>query len=335
MLQGSACGSDSGSILGQCDDGPCPIDANSDTSDAGNADGGQNTTDASPDPGEGIASEYPGDEGIGSDPRVIFADDFESYGSGGDLANRWDAVYHLADITTDPSNVYAGAKALQFTAPQQTSELSNGVAKVLSNELDLLYLRYYSKYDESFDIVGSSHNGGGISAHYFVDGNATPGVRADGYNKFLIEFENWRGEAATTSPGEQNIYIYHPEQRSNYGDHFFPDGRVMPNTSIPNDFGPEFVGRPNFTPELGRWYSFEVMLKANTPGERDGRITCWIDGELVADFPNLRLRDIDTLKIDRFNLSLHFGSNPAGETRKWYDNVVAATEYIGPMAQPK
>jgi hypothetical protein len=107
----------------------------------------------------------------------------------------------------------------------------------------------------------------------------------------------------------------------------------MPNTSIPGDFGSEFIARPNVIPELGRWYSFEVMLHANTPGARDGRITCWIDGEVIADFPNLRLRDIDTLKIDRFGISLHFGRNPTRETRKWYDNVVAARAYIGPIAQ--
>ena len=64
-----------------------------------------------------------------------------------------------------------------------------------------------------------------------------------------------------------------------------------------------------------------------------GRIY-WVDGELVMDFPNLCLRDIDDLKIDRFGLSFHIGSNPNGETRKWYDNVVAATAYIGPLAQP-
>jgi hypothetical protein len=73
------------------------------------------------------------------------------------------------------------------------------------------------------------------------------------------------------------------------------------------------------------------MLKANTPGARDGRITCWIDGELIADFPNLRVRDVGSLQIDRFGLSLHFGSNPSRQTRKWYDNVVAATASIGPM----
>jgi hypothetical protein len=58
------------------------------------------------------------------------------------------------------------------------------------------------------------------------------------------------------------------------------------------------------------------MVKANTPGGRDGRIACWLDGKIIADFPNLRLRDIDTLKIDRFGISLHIGSNPVCETYK-------------------
>ena len=31
--------------------------------------------------GSGLAAQYPNDENIGSDPRVIFADDFESYGT--------------------------------------------------------------------------------------------------------------------------------------------------------------------------------------------------------------------------------------------------------------
>jgi hypothetical protein len=73
---------------------------------------------------------------------------------------------------------------------------------------------------------------------------------------------------------------------------------------------------------------------ANTPGQTDGRITFWLDGELKADFPSLRLRDVDSLKIDRMQLSFHIGSNPSGETKRWFDNVVAATRYIGPMRTP-
>ena len=118
-----------------------------------------------------------------------------------------------------------------------------------------------------------------------------------------------------------------------WGDHFFPNGDVIPNTSIPFDFGDEFVSRPPVVPELGRRYEYELMLKANTPGMRDSRIACWMDGELIADLENLRLRDIDTLTIDRFSLSLHIGQNTVQATTKWCDNVVAATSYIGPVSK--
>jgi hypothetical protein len=185
-----------------------------------------------------------------------------------------------------------------------------------------------------FDVSGSCHNGGGMSAHYFINDQATPGVPANGYNKFLVEFESWRGTAAETSPGLLNVYIYHPEQRSQWGDHFFPNGDVMPNTSLPGNFGSQFVSRPNIRCNPGQWYCCELMVKANTVGSRDGRIACWLDGALIADFTNLRLRDVDSLKINRFNLSLHAGSNTTRETWKWYDNVVAAKSYIGPVSFP-
>ena len=73
------------------------------------------------------------------------------------------------------------------------------------------------------------------------------------------------------------------------------------------------------------------MVKANTPGQRDGRIAFWLNGQLIADFPNLRLRDSTALTIDRFTLDLHVLNNNLGVAQKWYDNVVAATSYIGPM----
>ena len=286
-----------------------------------------------PEGDNGIAARYPGDVGIEADTAVIFADDFESYSQPSDLNQRWDAVYQnqYVGIATDPANVYAGSQALEFTLPQQTAELSDATDKVVSPEQDVLFLRYYSKFMPPYDVVGSSHNGAGISAHYFVDGQATPGIPADGTNKFLVNLENWRGDASTASPGLLNVYVYHPEQRSQWGDHFFPTGLVSPNTSLPYNFGPDFVSRDDMIQELDRWYCYELMVRANTPGQRDGRIAAWVDGVLVMDFPNLRLRDVASLTIDRFGLCFHIGSNPNGEAKKWYDNVVAATSYIGPL----
>jgi hypothetical protein len=281
----------------------------------------------------GLAARYPGDQGIEGDVDVIFADDFEDYRDAVELNERWDAVYQTqyVSISTDAENVYAGTQALQFTLPGQDEELSDATDKLVEPETDVLFLRYYSKFEPPYDVVGSSHNGSSISAHYFVDGNATPGVRANGTNKFLVNLENWRGEAETRSPGLMNLYVYHPAQRDDYGDHFFPNGEVMPNTSLPFDFGPDFVAREQFIPQLGRWYCYELMVKANTPGQSNGRLAFWIDGKLAGDFPNLRLRDTAALTIDRFGLSFHIKSNPNGESRKWYDNVVAARSYIGPM----
>jgi len=276
----------------------------------------------------GIAARYPFDAGIASDPAVIFADDFESYSGAAGLTGKWNEAYHSANIriATEASNVFGGGKSLEFTVPQTSNEVSNTVAKVVSPGQDTLFLRYYARFDGGFSVLGSSHNGSTISARY-----CCPGVRADGYNKFLVSYEAWRDNTATANPGRLNAYIYHPEQRDIWGDHFFPTGIVLPFSSVPFNFGPEFVSRPDVTPVLGRWYCYEVMVKANTPGQRDGRIAFWLDGQLLADFPNLRLRETTALTIDRFTIDLHVFRNNLAIARKWYDNVVAATSYIGPM----
>ncbi len=291
----------------------------------------QPSTGTLPSGNTGIAARFPGDRDIASDPAVVFADDFESYANANALDTNWDSRYHNVSITSTAANVFGGSRAAEFRAPMTTEEISNGIDRRLRTEVDTLFLRYYSKFEGTFDVVGSSHNGATISAHYYMDGRATPGIPANGTNKFLIAWECWRGETRDANPGVLNLYVYHPTQRSMWGDHWFPDGTIMPNTSLPGDFGSDFVVRPNITPELGRWYSYELMVRANTPGMRDGRVAVWLDGVLVGDFPNLRLRDVATLKIDQFGIGLHVYSNPSRETRKWYDNVVAATSYIGPV----
>ena len=321
-------------------------DSDADTSTATGSESNSTDADSDTDPddsasetgdacGDGIAARYPQDIGIEADTDVIFADDFEGYGDASALSTLWnDGVYHNVEIVSAPSPVFVGEKALRFHVPQQDAELSNTVAALLPEEEDMVYLRFYSRFDASFDVVGSSHNGGGMSAHYYVNGQATPGVPADGTNKFLASMEWWRGTEEEPSPGSLNVYVYHPEQRIEYGDHFFPDGTVLPWTYLPGDFGPDFIARENQVPDVDRWYCHELMVKANTPGERDGRISMWVDGELVADFGNLRLRDVDTLKINRVSLSLHIGSNTRSETWKWFDNVVVARAYIGPVCNP-
>lgn len=286
----------------------------------------------------GIASKYPGDKNIEKDPEVLFADDFEQASTVADLHKKWDLFINEEHLTVDKGAGYkSGGNALLMTVPKQEIPLSTGVARSLSDTKDILFLRWYMKYEAGWFVPGGSvHNGGVISARYFPGGRATPGVRADGRNKFLVNYEceNPVGD----SPGNINAYVYWPEQSGNYGDHFFPSGNVIPGSngrSGKNIFGEEFIARADFSPQLDRWYCYEYMVKANTPGKRDGRIAFWLDGKLIADFPNLRFRDIEDLKIDRFDLSVYIASNRNRSNSKWHDNVVAATSYIGPVFVPE
>jgi hypothetical protein len=295
------------------------------------ADASSSASPALPEGNEGIAAKYPGDLGIEADPAVIFHDDFES----DDLRKKWDNWFQLDEIRIagEPANVHGGKRALEFTVPKRQAELSNGVVKEFPSGHDVVFLRYYSKFEKGFDQTGSSHNGGMLAARAPGLTYSTPGVPANGRNKFYVSLENWRSDdGATPSPGGLNVYVYHPEQRGGYGDHFFPSGVAGRDTSCPANFGTHFIARPDIVPQLDRWYCFELMVKANTEGQRDGRIAFWLDGKLVADFPDLRLRDVDTLKINSAELSLHIRHNTVRENKKWYDDVVVATAYIGPVS---
>jgi hypothetical protein len=298
----------------------------------------------------GIAARYPGDNNIASDPDVIFADDFESYSSASDLTSKWDSVsLKNTRIATEPENVFAGGKSLEFTLPISTTETVNSANKVISPPLDVVFIRAYSKFSTDYHVVGSDHNGIRLTAKY-PGGAGVPAPR-DGTGFFLFALQNniqGRGRPDETDPGYCHIYAYWPYQRNNYGDHWYPDGFVLPGDcaglgadgqvirnrgnwlAFPNNY-PDFQPMPNWLPERGRWYCYELMVKANTPGQNDGEVKYWIDCNVVSDFPNLNMRSIASLQIDNASLRLH-AIHSEQVNKKWYDNVVVAKSYIGPMA---
>lgn len=283
-----------------------------------------------PEGNSGIAARYPGDYGIASDGSVIFSDDFETYRSVGELTTRWDQLFHAANfrIATEESGRYAGAKALEITVPAGTVEVANELRKAVNPARDVIFIRAQTMWHPQNDVFGSSHNGLHASANYCCAGEP-----ANGTNKFTVSSDVFRLDQSVPNPGAATVYIYHPGQRSEWGDYWYPDGRIIPFDSIRGDFGPDFVPRPNFIPQLGRWYSWEMMVKTNAPGQRDGRVAIWVDGALVADWQNLRLRDVSTLKIDTVSVDMHANAARSGPLKKYYDNVVVATSYIGPVVR--
>jgi hypothetical protein len=277
----------------------------------------------------GIAALYPIDVNIRSHADVLFVDGFEGYSSPSELLTNWNNFYQGSNtrIASEVGNAFSGNRSLEFTQPQGSSEVANAVVKNLVSSQDTLFVRVYCKFEFDFGVTDPGHNGIRISSPNYPG----PGNVPNGQDFFVASLEN-SAYYNESQPGYTNVYCYHPEQRSQWGDHWYPDGKVLPFDATPGNFGASFVPRPNFIAETGRWYSYEFMVKTNTPGQRDGRIAAWVDGTLIADFQNVRLRDTNTLKIGQIQLELHAQSNTVRADRKWYDNLVVAKSYIGPMS---
>ena len=279
-----------------------------------------------PEGNTGIVSQYTNDVGLINHPDVILYDDWESYNSIDEFVPNgpWDTSYFNRELS---SVAYTGTQSHAMFMPNNGEAAYAKTWKKLqpSEEIDVVFLRYYTKYNSGYDMsqAGSPHNGCAISADYDWAGN-----RSDGYNHWLVGIENssYRGEA---QPGYTHAYVYHPDQRSGWGDHWFSDGLVIPDPQI--DFGADFVPMPNHNPTLDVWYCFEVMVLMNTPGLKDGRVAVWIDGALIADWQNIRFREVNTLAIDRIDLNFGANSNPGPTSYQYFDNTAIATSYIGPM----
>jgi len=290
--------------------------------------------------GDGIAAKYPGDRDIEQDPAVVFADDFETTETGimpaGFRKNhekKWDNSGGPCRITDQPDNVHSGRKALELTLVRGDlhTPVGAGVQKHFEDGFDTLFLRYYAMFGRDTEVYhGGAHNGGNIDARAPGMPQACPGVRADGSNKYTVVLDSWRTRDEVPSPGNLVTYVYHMDQGGRWGDQFFPSGRAFPPGR--ELFGDQFVSRPDFIPERGRWYCYELMVHANTPGQRDGRIGVWVDGRLCADFPNLRFRNVPTLKSNCIGLGM-YTHNPRVQKpiTMCFDDVVAATSYIGPL----
>jgi hypothetical protein len=290
--------------------------------------------------GQGVAARYPGDRGIRNDAAVAFADDFETTQTGvipsgyrRDDEKKWDNSWGACLVTEKPESVHGGHKGLEFTVVWDPARSSGGLAvqKHFEEGFDTLFLRYYAKFGADTELYhGGAHNGASIAARAPGVPAIAPGIRADGSNQFIVRLDTWRPIEEVPSPGDLVTYVYHMDQGGRWGDQFFPSGRVNPPGR--ELFGEHFVPREDFIPERGRWYCYELMVKTNTPGERDGRIAVWVDGQLRADFPNLRLRNVDSLKANRIDLTLGTENRRVrSDVTMCYDDVVAATSYIGPQ----
>ena len=161
-------------------------------------------------------------------------------------------------------------------------------------EHEELYLAYDVRFEEGFDF----RLGGKLPG--FGAGWATGGGRQpDGHNGFSTRMM-WVEQGSAVS------YVYHPDQPSKYGERFNWQGA-------------------SFTP--GQWTTVETRVRLNTPGQNDGIIEGWVDGQLVLRETGMRFRDTSDIKIEGLLFSTFFGGNtsdwaPSRDETIDFDNFI-------------
>ena len=302
----------------------------------------------------GLAERYPGDRGLGDDPAVLLYEDFD----GVDLrtvVGRWDeasnsagAVLALAD-DVPPLASGSNRHSLQVTA-HPGRDTGGHLYRRLPRGVDELFLRFYVKFpDPPTYIHHFVHLGGYNPPTRWPQGGAGDLPRGD--QRVTVGIEPFGHEGTSPPPGEWNFYAYWHEMKKS------ADGRFWGNGLSPA------VARP--VPS-NRWQCVEVRMRLNTPGRRDGVLALWLDGEEVADihegvrrgpwtgmgfelrpperagepFEGFDFRTSNDLKLN-FVWLLHYVTetsqrrnrvaDPARPGVVRFDQVVAATRYVGPI----
>ena len=103
---------------------------------------------------------------------------------------------------------------------------------------------------------------------------------------------------ASGNPGPLRFYTYYPEMaREPGGGAEVCWGRFgdQPGQATYSSVAPPLS--PNV------WHRLEFYVELNTPGNKDGQQTFWVDGTQGAVWPKLHLRDTDILRLNAVQLS--------------------------------
>ena len=180
-------------------------------------------------------------------------------------------------------------------------------AKHHGSEPEEIYFRYYLRLAHDW----KPEKGGkfpGVAGTY---GRAGWGGRkvdgTDGWSARGL----FGGQAEGRTP--IGFYCYHADMRGRYGSHWYWDRDG-------------FAGLEN-----NRWYRIEQHVKLNTPGKSDGQMRGWVDNQLVFEKTDVRMRTVDTLKIETVWLNVYLGGTwTAKETHHLYiDDVAISRTRIG------
>jgi Putative Ig domain len=217
-----------------------------------------------------LSQKHPGDVGIGSDPEVVFYENFEE-GSVAAAMKRYSSK-HVAgmSLVADHPADSPGGHALQLTAGG--SHDTADFYKSFGAGYDELYLRYYIKYLGS----GPWHHSG-----VWFGGYNPPlpwpyphaGSRPTGDDRYSIGFE----PITTFSHVPLDFYVYWRGMHS---------WKADPTGAVGDYWGNTFLHDAQLLTESGDWECYELHLKLNpNPANGIGAVLeLWKNNALVRRF---------------------------------------------------
>jgi hypothetical protein len=282
---------------------------------------------------DGIAKKYVRDAGIQNDPDVVMSEMFEGT-SVANILSRWTTSDNSGgmSLVSDVPGASGGSRSLLMTSVGGSNE-GGQLYKRLAPGHDQLYLRYYIKYGAA----GNYHHTGGWMGGYnpptdWPQGGA--GDRPTGSDRFSV--------GAEPLPNRQfDLYTYYMRMRPS------PGGPYWGNT---------FVQNPSLTLVTDRWICVEMMIKMNNPvSASNGELALWMDGTQIihlregaprgrwtfniftpdpsgSPFEGFQWRNASQLNLNWIWLLYYTTGNPSGLVgRVWFDHMVLAKKYIGPI----
>ena len=300
----------------------------------------------------GLAAEYCGDKGIETNPNVIFSCNFENGITG------WSNYRHGAKdrvlLIKDESIANNSAVCVQMITEKNKST-SSGLRYKWDPGHDQVYFRFYCKFHKDT-----------CRPHHFVSMAAyskdyVPGGRAGFTRKGNETFHSVVEPPSENGKGSWFLYSYWHEMRSWQNEDGSPNN--PPDGDGRSFYGNNF-GSPTHKQDFVRdkWICVEFMIKANRPGKHDGEQAVWINGEKIMHwktgciegtwfrdkfrtsgsyntnpepFEGFSWRTVDELKINSILLGWYVSNerakdSPTNINSVYFDDVVAATKYIGP-----
>lgn len=261
---------------------------------------------------------------------TVFCEDFE----GPNPKSRYDDYDGNLDTENQvitnigPSNSPSN-KVVRLRVPVGQGGTSD-LLKVLPSTYDRLYARWYFQYEPGFSFNAPNHGAGLTAGDRNSIGNS--GIRPTGSDvaSFTVQY--------LPSSAVPFVYTYY---RGMYQDCTNPNGQCY-GDSLPcvYDSGANYCKKPQHRPEIimptlqaGRWYCAEQMVDMGTPDPTgtspNGRLTIWLDGELIGVYSDLWLRTTATLKLQNLWLSLFHHDGTHSAAGEMLDNVVVSTQRVG------